>query len=67
MFKFKTVDVAVLLQAKGFGVGLCVLAKVLQCVVGFLIPNAPEGRKAGGKKIKTLCKRVCFLLRLYLL
>ena len=35
-----------------FWVGLCVLAKVLQCEVGFLILNAPAGRKAGGKKLK---------------
>jgi len=43
-------QIAVLLQTKGFGVGLCVFAKVLQCAVGFLILNAPERRKAGGQK-----------------
>jgi hypothetical protein len=36
-------------------VGLCGLANVLQCGLGLLssIPMRPEGRKAGGEKIKT--------------
>lgn len=34
--------IVILLQVNGFGAGLCVIAKVLQCAVGFLIPNAPE-------------------------
>jgi len=43
-------EIAALLQAFGFSVGLCGLANVLQCGWGFLFQIAHQGKRGKGKK-----------------